>query len=96
MPPRSDTVHGAKVALPFVLAPVPPHVSVQKGTLAVRCRQARTLLGYRDAVPCLEALRRTAEWLAAHPPDDAAVHLNQVPVPPGHGSLLCRAPPAHE
>jgi len=47
----------------------------EKAPLILDMAKARSLLGYRDRVPVEEATRRTARWLAEHPPreDDLAI-----------------------
>jgi nucleoside-diphosphate-sugar epimerase len=58
------------VSMPWKLAPCTRPMVQQLRTThrLLDTSKARTLLGYRDAVPAREAARRTARWLADNPP----------------------------
>jgi nucleoside-diphosphate-sugar epimerase len=63
------------VSMPWELAPsTRPMVPQLRTTHRVLdISKARTLLGYRDVVPAREAVRRTARWLAEHPPTPGGI-----------------------
>ena len=56
----------ATPARPLISMPLTTHRVLDIGKL-------RSDLGYRDVVPPREALRRTAEWLVAHPPEPGGI-----------------------
>ena len=58
------------IGMPSALAtPARPLMMNHRTThRVVDLAKLRDLLGYRDAVPAREAIRRTGRWLAAHPP----------------------------
>jgi nucleoside-diphosphate-sugar epimerase len=63
------------VSMPWELAPCTRPMVQQLRTThrLLDTSKARTLLGYRDAVPAREAARRTARWLTDNPPTPGGI-----------------------